>query len=186
MLLTLVNTSYLHIASWTLCSLTTLVPRLLHAAFWTKDNKICWAFALCWPLGINYFLSQQRSRTFWFKKYKNSDCHTYRFVPTAPGSGHTRNKLLSLSQGPSSFLQVLARLMSFLILQNFAWSVFCTLVTEGGEEWEKRGTEKTLVCFSCEGCNCFFLGESTNCMRESCSSSFYIYPPPSLFSWLFF
>lgn len=63
--------------------------------------------------------------------------------------------------------------------------MFCTLVTEGGREWQKRGTEKTVLCFSCKSSNSLFPGGSTNCMRVSSFSSFYIDPPPPLFSWLF-
>lgn len=76
-------------------------------------------------------------------------------------------------------------LLSSLILPNFTWYMFCTLVTEGGREWQKRGTEETVLCFSCKSSNSLFPGGSTNRMKVSSFSSFYTDPPPPLFSWLF-
>lgn len=77
---------------WTLCNLIVLALRFLPAAAWTGVTRFV-EHLLCadlFPLSISYY---GREADFLILKFKNSDCHAYKFVPTAPGSGHRRNTL---------------------------------------------------------------------------------------------
>lgn len=51
-------------------------------------------------------------------KYQYPDCHSCKSVPIAPGTGHSRNTLLSLSPGPCSFLQLLGGYCPLLFCQT--------------------------------------------------------------------
>lgn len=170
-MLLIFSTSYLQITSLDIVGFDYLHAKALgcHTLNANKREKRFVEYLLCACL-------------FTFQKYQNPDCHTCKFVPMTPGSGHSRNTLLSLIQSPGSFLQLVGRLMSCLILPILTRSGSCTLVMGEGRSARK---EEPVLGFSCDACNGFFLGAATSCKRVL-FSSLYISPPPPLFSWLFF
>lgn len=115
-------TSYLHITSLDTVQLDYVSAEIPPCC---SLNQICWAFALCWPLLINYFLLWQRSglsdsevEKLWLPHLQI--CSHSTWLRT-----HEEQHASIFSRGLRSFLGLLGRLLSFLILQDFPWSATC-------------------------------------------------------------